>query len=112
MVSKCHKIRLAWAAGDRIAASRIAGRFFDRSVNTQIFKRGMDAYNRAGFLPPARQGTGANNARCAGDTGRVAEWLKAPVLKNRGGSLSPSGCVPIGVDFQRCARLTVPRSAA
>ena len=38
MLSKCHKIRLAWAAGDHFGALRIAARFFDRSVETQIFK--------------------------------------------------------------------------
>jgi hypothetical protein len=43
--------------------------------------------------------------------GRVAECFKALVLKIRGGSLSPSGCVSIGVDFRRCARLAVLRSA-
>jgi hypothetical protein len=31
--------------GDRIGALRIAARFFDRSVDTRTFKRGMDAYN-------------------------------------------------------------------
>jgi hypothetical protein len=49
MLSKCHKIRLAWAAGDHIGALRIAARFFDRSVDTQIFKRGMDAHNHPAF---------------------------------------------------------------
>ena len=38
-------IREAWANGDHIGALRIAARFFDRSVDTQIFKRGMDAHN-------------------------------------------------------------------
>jgi hypothetical protein len=33
------------AGGDRIGALRIAARFFDRSVDTRTFKRGMDAYN-------------------------------------------------------------------
>ena len=43
-MSKCSKIREAWASGDRIAALRIAARFFDRSEATQIFKRGMNAF--------------------------------------------------------------------
>ena len=48
-MSKCSKIREAWASGDRIAALRIAARFFDRSKATQIFKRGMDAHNHPDF---------------------------------------------------------------
>ena len=43
------QIRTAWAAGDRIGALRIAARFFDRSTDTKIFKRGMDAYNNPDF---------------------------------------------------------------
>jgi hypothetical protein len=46
---KTDQIRAAWAAGDQIRALRIAARFFDRSVDTKIFKRGMDAYNNPGF---------------------------------------------------------------
>jgi hypothetical protein len=37
------RIRVAWAAGDRIGALRIAARFFDRSDATKAFKRGIDA---------------------------------------------------------------------
>jgi hypothetical protein len=48
-MSKCSKIREAWASGDRIAALRIAARFFDRSEATQIFKRGMNAFNNPEF---------------------------------------------------------------
>lgn len=48
-MSKSSKIRAAWAAGDRIGALRIASRFFDRSVETQLFKRGMDAHNNPRF---------------------------------------------------------------
>ena len=48
-MSKCSKICEARANGDRIAALRIAARFFDRSVDTQIFRRGMDAHNHPGF---------------------------------------------------------------
>ena len=44
-MSKCSKISEAWDCGERIAALRIAARFFDRSADTQIFKRGMDAHN-------------------------------------------------------------------
>jgi hypothetical protein len=54
-MSKCSKICEAWANGDRIAAPRIAARFFDRSVDTQIFKRGMDAHNHADFYRQLRQ---------------------------------------------------------
>jgi hypothetical protein len=47
--SKSHQIRAAWGAGDRIGALRIAARFFDRSVDTRTFKRGVDAYNNPRF---------------------------------------------------------------
>jgi hypothetical protein len=43
------RIRTAWATGDRIGALRIAARFFDRSLETKIFKRGMAAHNNPGF---------------------------------------------------------------
>ena len=49
MICKTDKIRAAWATGDRIGALRIAARFFDRSAETKIFKRGMDAHNNPGF---------------------------------------------------------------
>jgi hypothetical protein len=49
MNSKISKIRAAWAAGDRIGALRIAARFFDRSANTKIFKRGIGAHNHPDF---------------------------------------------------------------
>jgi hypothetical protein len=54
-MSKCSKICEAWASGDRIGALRIAARFFDRSVDTQIFKRGMDAHNHPDFYRQLRQ---------------------------------------------------------
>jgi hypothetical protein len=46
MHNKTDQIRHAWAAGDTIGALRIAAKFFDRSDETMIFKRGMDANNR------------------------------------------------------------------
>ena len=49
MKCKTDKIRAAWAACDQIGALRIAARFFDRSADTKIFKRGMDAHNNPGF---------------------------------------------------------------
>jgi hypothetical protein len=49
MICKSDQIRAAWGAGDRIGALRIAARFFDRSIDTKTFKRGMDAYNNPGF---------------------------------------------------------------
>ena len=49
VISKTAKIRAAWTAGDQISALRIAARFSDRSVDTKIFKRGMDAYNNPDF---------------------------------------------------------------
>jgi hypothetical protein len=54
-MSKCGPIREVWASGDRIGALRIAARFFDRSVDTQIFKRGMDAHNHPDFYRQLRQ---------------------------------------------------------
>ena len=48
-MSKCSKIREAWASGDRIGALRVAAGFFDRSEDTQIFKRGVDAHNHPDF---------------------------------------------------------------
>ena len=44
----------AWASGDRIGALRIAAGFFDRSVDIQIFKRGMDAHNTQTFIASLR----------------------------------------------------------
>jgi hypothetical protein len=49
VISKCDRIRAAWAAGDRISPLRIAARFFDRSIETKAFKRGMAAYNNPDF---------------------------------------------------------------
>jgi hypothetical protein len=49
MKSKSDKIRDAWAAGDQVGALRIAARFFDRSVDTKAFKRGMAAHNHPSF---------------------------------------------------------------
>ena len=49
MMCKTDQIRAAWHAGDRIGALRIAARFFDRSIDTVTFKRGMSAHNHPGF---------------------------------------------------------------
>ena len=49
MKSKSQGIRDALAAGDRIGALRIAAHFHDRSTNTKIFKRGLDAHNHPEF---------------------------------------------------------------
>ena len=49
MNRKTDRIRVAWHAGDRIGALRIAARFFDRSTDTKTFKRGMNAYNNPDF---------------------------------------------------------------
>src|SRR5262245_46671843 len=49
MNCKTDQIRAAWHAGDRIGALRIAARFFDRSIDTLTFKRGMNAHNHPGF---------------------------------------------------------------
>lgn len=49
MKSKSQKIRDALAAGDRLAALRIAAHFHDRSASTLAYKRGLDAHNHPGF---------------------------------------------------------------
>jgi hypothetical protein len=49
MNCKSNQIRAAWAAGDQIGALRIAARFFDRSIETRTFKRGIGAYNNPDF---------------------------------------------------------------
>ena len=49
MQTKTDQIRAVWASGDRIGALRIAAKFFDRSTDTRIFKRGMDANNYPDF---------------------------------------------------------------
>jgi len=49
MICKSDQIRAAWGAGDRIDALRIAARFFDRSIETRTFKRGIGAHNNPGF---------------------------------------------------------------
>lgn len=49
MISKTDQIREAWRRGNRIAALRIASRFFDRSTETKAFKRGWDAHQNPGF---------------------------------------------------------------
>ena len=37
-----------WFAA-RILPLRVAARFFDRSIDTEVFKRGWDAYNNPSF---------------------------------------------------------------
>ena len=49
MKSKTQMIRDALAAGDRIAALRIAAHFHDRSASTLTYKRGLDAHNHPAF---------------------------------------------------------------
>jgi hypothetical protein len=49
MRCKSDQIRIAWAAGDRSGALRIAAGFFDRSTDTKIFKRGMAAHHHPDF---------------------------------------------------------------
>jgi len=50
MQSKLDQIRSAWESGDKIAALRIASRFFDRSPETKAFKRGWDAHQNPDFF--------------------------------------------------------------
>jgi hypothetical protein len=49
MRSKTDQIRTAWFRGDRIAALRIAARFFDLSEGTIAFKCGISAFNHPDF---------------------------------------------------------------
>jgi hypothetical protein len=49
MRTKTDQIRAAWLAGDQIGALRVAAQFFDRSENTRVFKRGIDAFNHPDF---------------------------------------------------------------
>src|SRR5262249_44544990 len=49
MNCKTDQIRAAWHAGDRIGALRSAARFFDRSIDTKTFKRGIGARNNPNF---------------------------------------------------------------
>jgi hypothetical protein len=44
--SKTQQIRDALAAGDQIGALRIAARYFDGSVDTKTFTRGIGTYNK------------------------------------------------------------------
>ena len=49
MQTKADQIRAVWLTGDQIDALRIAGRFFDRSNETMIFKCSIDANNHPSF---------------------------------------------------------------
>lgn len=48
--SKLEQIREAWRCGDQIAALRIASRFHDRSDETRLFERGMQAHLHPEFF--------------------------------------------------------------
>lgn len=50
MQSKLDQIREAWAEGDKLAALRIASRFFDRSDDTKLFQRGYQAHTNPAFF--------------------------------------------------------------
>ncbi|MBI1649864.1 hypothetical protein [Hyphomicrobium sulfonivorans] len=50
MRSKTDQIRNAWAAGDKIAALRIASKFFDLSEETMTFQRGYQAHINPAFF--------------------------------------------------------------
>ena len=49
MLSKSDQIRAAWAAGDQMGALRIAARFFDRSPETAVIRRGWEAHGNPAF---------------------------------------------------------------
>ncbi len=49
MLNKSEQIRAAWAAGDQIGALRIASRFFDRSPETAVIRRGWEAHTSPVF---------------------------------------------------------------
>ena len=49
MQSKTDAIRDHMAAGDQLAALRIASRFFDRGADADVFKRGWGAHTNPSF---------------------------------------------------------------
>lgn len=49
IISKTNQLTAAWLAGDKLGALRIASRFFDRSPETAMFKRGWDAHSNPSF---------------------------------------------------------------
>ena len=49
MASKTDQIRAAWAGGDKLGALRIASRFFDRSPETAVMRRGWEAQAHPAF---------------------------------------------------------------
>jgi hypothetical protein len=48
-VSKSDQIRAKWRDGDKLGALHIAARFWDRSPETQVFKRAWDAHSNPSF---------------------------------------------------------------
>ena len=49
METKTQLIKTALVHGDWLSALRVAARFYDRSDDTIIFKRGFDAYQNPDF---------------------------------------------------------------
>ncbi len=49
MQTKTEIIKRALARGDRLLALRVASRFHDRSDDTRLFKRGLDAHHHPTF---------------------------------------------------------------
>lgn len=49
MLSKSDQIRAALAADDKIGALRIAARFFDRTPDTALIRRGWEAHQHPAF---------------------------------------------------------------
>lgn len=47
---KLELIREAWERGDKMAALRIASKFWDRSEETKVFQRGWDAAQNPNFF--------------------------------------------------------------
>lgn len=78
--SKTAQIRDAWAAGDKLAALRIASRFSDRSDDTKAIKRGWDAHQNPSFF---RQ-IGKDPAELTGEALAIIERkLIAPAARKR-----------------------------
>lgn len=78
--SKTAQIREAWAAGDKLAALRIASRFSDRSDDTKAIKRGWDAYSNPCFY----QQIGKDPAKLTGEAFAIIERrLIAPAARKQ-----------------------------
>ena len=95
MKSKTQQIHEALAAGNQVGALRIAARFFDKSVDTKIFKLGMAAYSNPGFY--RRLGKEPDNV--------VTQALKTLSFKDLARRrVNKRSCKPAAVGFHAAVR--------